>query len=51
MTLTKNIKVPTPLGVGESGTKDFLQNGLKTFSQKKKKSEMPKIFIIRRCLF
>ena len=49
--LTKNIQVPTPLGAGESGTKDFLQNGLKTFSQKKKKSEMPKIFIIRRCLF
>ena len=46
--LTKNKKVPTPVGVGESGTKDFLQNGLITFFQKKKKSEMPKICIIRR---
>ena len=46
--LTKNNKVPTPVGVGESGTKDFLQNGLITFFQKKKKSEMPKICIIRR---
>ena len=32
------------LVLGESGTEDFLQNGLKIFSQKR--SEIPKICII-----
>ena len=49
--LTKNKKVPTPVGVGESGTKDFLQYGLIIFFQTKKKSEMPKIFYYQTMTF